>query len=498
MVVSDVSKPKLLMLAPHEPTLDPRVHYTAQSLAKKFDVVLFATIREFERRPEENYPENPAYTTHRAILRKGRTMAMGFEFAKIAIPWLLGSPPTPITSAIAAALVALASLMLGALGLVALVLEIGAIVIAAPLVLLVRTLRALRPVLMVTPSCYAAARDALGQVLLPFRSFLRNLGGGVQVSASVFRYTFAANATLLESMSGRAEGAEYIYCHDLYCLQAAVITKLKSGGRIIYDSHEYYPYLYRYPIFTWLTRLYERILVHFVDIYVTVSPQLAEELKRDYQRRTVVVIPNVEPRPEALALPADAALSEIAGGRLKLLYQGVFAEGRGLEEAITEWRNVDGARAAFFLRGPPNPVRDKLEALAQKLGLLGKSVFFLPPVLERDLISAAGEADLGLIPYKGDTKAYRFACPNKLSQYLHAGLGIVANSIPFVRTMIDEHGIGVCYDIDQPQSFASAVNRLARDPAEVAHLRSRAAATARDIYHWEKYEDTLLASVAAT
>jgi glycosyltransferase involved in cell wall biosynthesis len=143
-------------------------------------------------------------------------------------------------------------------------------------------------------------------------------------------------------------------------------------------------------------------------------------------------------------------------------------------------------------------VRDKLEALAGKLGLLGKSVFFLPAVLERDLISAAGEADLGLIPYKGDTKAYRFACPNKLSQYLHAGLGIVANSIPFVRTMIDEQGIGVCYDVDKPLSFASAVNRLARDPAEVSRLRSRAAATARDTYHWEKYEDTLLESVAAT
>ena len=87
---------------------------------------------------------------------------------------------------------------------------------------------------------------------------------------------------------------------------------------------------------------------------------------------------------------------------------------------------------------------------------------------------------------------------SSVSQYLHAGLGIVANSIPLVRTMIDEQGIGVCYHVDKPLSFASAVNHLARDPAEVARLRSRAAATARDTYHWEKYEDTLLASVAAT
>jgi glycosyltransferase involved in cell wall biosynthesis len=494
MVVSDVSKPKLLMLAPHEPTLDPRVHYTAQSLAKKFEVVLLATMYEFEQRPEENYPTNPTYRTYRSILRRRRIFVMAFDFVKIAMRWLLGGVPSPVIFVIAAALVAVGSLALAALGLAALFFELVAIVIAAPIILMDQSLRALHPVLIVSPLCYALVR----KVLTPIYPFLRDLGGGIQITASVFRFTFAANATLLGSIAVHAAKADCIYCHDLYCLQAAVITKLKRGGRIIYDSHEYYPYLYRYPLFTWVTRLYERILVHFVDIYLTVSPQLAEELKRDYQRRTVVVIPNVEPRPEAAVMPTDAALSEIAGGRLKLLYQGVFAEGRGLEEAIKEWQSVDGTRAAFFLRGPPNPVRDRLEALAEKLGLLGKSVFFLPPVLERDLISAAGEADLGLIPYKGDTKAYRFACPNKLSQYLHAGLGIVANSIPFVRTMVDEHGIGVCYDVDKPQSFASAVNRLARDPAEVARLRGRAAATARDTYHWEKYEDTLLASVAAT
>jgi hypothetical protein len=89
---------------------------------------------------------------------------------------------------------------------------------------------------------------------------------------------------------------------------------------------------------------------------------------------------------------------------------------------------------------------------------------------------------------------------SSVSHDLHAGLGIVANSIPLVRTIVDEHGLGVCYDVDKPQSFASAVNRLARDPAEVSvsRLRSRAATTACDTRHWEKYEDTLLASVAAT
>jgi glycosyltransferase involved in cell wall biosynthesis len=490
-IAAGSSKPKLMMLAPHEPTLDPRVHYTAQSLAKKFDVVLLAAMHESDRRPEANYPTNPSYATQRAVLRSRQVIATAFDFAKIAAKRLLGSAPLLVIFFVAALLLTLGSLAVGVVGLAAFLLDVVAITIAAPFVLIVRTIRLLR-----APLSYAILRAVRRRIPPGVPAFLTNLSSGVRVTASVFKFTFAANATLLDSIATSGERPDYIYCHDLYCLQTAVTTKLKWGSRVVYDSHEYYPHLYRYPLFVFLTRLYERVLVHFVDTYITVSPQLADALKQDYCRNTIVVIPNVEPLPADV--PAAAGeMSSLAADRLKLLYQGNFAEGRGLEEVLREWRHVDGTRAALFLRGLQNPWRDRIETIAREAGLLGKSVYILPPVLERDLIPAAAEADLGLIPYKVESKAYRFACPNKLSQYLHAGLAIVANSIPFVRGMVEEQGIGVWYDSDQAGSFARVVNRLSADPAEVSRLRTRAAATARDAYCWEKYEDMLLAAVEA-
>jgi glycosyltransferase involved in cell wall biosynthesis len=379
--------------------------------------------------------------------------------------------------------------------LVLLAIEIAAVAIAAAFLPLVLAVKKLWPGLVITPlvidTLYGRRKPKLAAVRRQFETVAR----GVSASIDSFRFTFAVNATFLGYVARHDHHADFIYCHDLYCLQAAVLLKLRGGCRIAYDSHEYYPYLHRYRIFQQLTKLYEGVLVRFVDTYITVSPPLARELETTYVRPGIIAIPNVEPRPAKDFVFQDGELSTLAAGRLKLLYQGHFAEQRGLEEVLQEWRRVNGVRAVLFLRGPRNEWRDRLERVAGEHGLLGKSVFFLAPVLERDLIAAAGEADLGLIPYKDASLAYRFACPNKLSQYLHAGLGIVANAIPFVQAMIEENGIGLCYRSEEPGSLAQAIDRLAADRAEVERIRSNASITARDRYCWENYEGILLRSL---
>jgi glycosyltransferase involved in cell wall biosynthesis len=318
---------------------------------------------------------------------------------------------------------------------------------------------------------------------------------GPRATLSVLRFTLQTNALLWDRASQIGRESNLVYCHDLYTLQAGVMLKRRWGVRLVYDSHEYYPYQYTSRCFRAVIGAYEAMLVREVDVYITVSPQLAEELERVYRARPVHAIPNVEPVPDPKPPIPKSEMSNLADGRLKLLFQGTFAEGRGLEEVLREWTGVDGTRVALFLRGPQNEWRERLERLAEELGLLGKSVYVLPPVLEKDLIGAAQEADIGLIPYKGDLPSYRLACPNKLSQYLHAGLAILANRIPFVEQTVARGQVGVCYDVDQPGSLARAVEALTGDPPAFERLRKNALEFARSEYNWERYEDALLALV---
>jgi glycosyltransferase involved in cell wall biosynthesis len=482
------------MLAPHEPTLDPRVHYTANSLAAEYNVTVLGTVQVFERRPDGNYPDPPRYTTVR--LRQGRR---GVPF--MARQWLrlwIGrrTQPAGWRSGLAAAALWLAFLLLGVAAGVA---WLAGELLLLPVLILIACLNPalqrirLSPYLSLTRAVVRRARLACQRL----GALTQETKRGLAISLSLFRYTFRANARFWAYTREHGLRPDVVYCHDLYSLQTAVMLKRLYACTIVYDSHEYYPYCSQEWPVVFLTKWYERSLVGEVDVYLTVSPQLARELTRLYGVETIHVIPNVEPQPAQLPRPLGTEMDKLSAGRLKVLYQGTFAPGRGLEEVLDEWRAVDGSKAALFLRGPRSPVGDFLEARARTNDLLGKSVYFLPAVLERDLIPAAAEADVGLIPYKTDWPSYRFACPNKLSQYIHAGTAVVASRLPYVRDLIEKYDIGRTYDVAAPGSLVAAINEMADNPQFVRRCRAQARILSRTEYRWEEYHDKLLRLVSA-
>lgn len=421
----------ILMLVPHEPSLDPRIHYTAAGLAKRHNVTVVSTMRERDSRPASTANAGLGYEVVR--LPYSMLPNLGMAWQAIRLPRLEGS---------------------------------------------IR-----RPARAPAPAKAQAFRLPL------YRRLRTNLAYLVQA--------LAVNHRLQAHLAQNPVKPDVIFCHDLYALQTGALLKRQTGAVLVYDSHEYYAMQFVHPSFVVPTLWYERKLASYADLRLTISPQLAAELEAVLGTGSFEAIPNAEPRPAIPVTPLGTEMASLAKRRVKFLYQGNFVEGRGLEELLREWTGVDGARAALFLRGPENAVKAALKAEANQLGLLDRSVYFLPSVVESDLIAAAAEADIGIIPYKADLPSYRFACPNKLSQYMHAGLAILSNDIPFVADMVRTHGIGWVYEIDQPGSLAAAVTESLFS-ARLAEYQAKAKATAETSYCWEVYEDRLLSLIDTT
>jgi glycosyltransferase involved in cell wall biosynthesis len=505
---------RIVVLVPHEPTLDPRIHYTAQSLGREHDVTVVATALESEARPETNRPVMPSYECIRLQYRKRHSIRAVYAFFRL---WVepsrgRGRAMTLLTAPLALVLLILTGMLALAVVAAGAVFELVMLpwmlmrherpFIIRPILHLLK-----RGVLAVVPSRHrtdsapasSSSRDEATAAPAPPRlttSPRENVTRGLRVLLSVLRFTFSANALLWRHVATRP-APDVVYCHDLYGLQTGVRLKRAYGARLVYDSHEYYPYQYPFWCYAPVIRLYESILLRDVDDFITVSPQLAAELSRVYGIVPIHALPNVDPRPLPAVRNTVTDMTRLAAGRLRLLFQGTFAEGRGLEEVVASWPRVDGTRIALFLRGPRNPWLERLEWQAQELGLLGRSIFVLPPVLERDLIGAAREADIGLIPYKTDWLSYRFACPNKLSQYLHAGLAILSNRLVFVEHVIREGKLGLSYDVRSSESFVQAIERLVDDPRAVDEFKKNAVTYAEQEYNWERYERVLLNLVAS-
>ncbi len=290
-----------------------------------------------------------------------------------------------------------------------------------------------------------------------------------------------STATLMAQVQAM-RGFRALIATDLPALPAALLVKGVCAVPVLYDAHECWPEAdvegLEFERAYWAGS--EARLVAHLDRCQTVSPGLAVLMAREYGR-DYAAVPNCEP---LVPSPPDASASRDAG-TCRFLYQGNFAPKRGLEPLIQAWPATD-PRAVLLLRGPDNAYKQTLVELARGLGILDLRVFFPAPVGETDLVAAAREADVGVLPYARAGANYSNCSPNKLSQYMAAGLPLLANDTNFVAQVVHASGAGVVVDFGRAEGLVAAVARLVADPDWRADLGSRAAAYHREVFHWER------------
>lgn len=447
-------KPSLAMLMTHDPTLDPRVDWEARFASARFDVVALG----LQPGPP---PRAAQEDVHGYRLRRLASTRGPGNTLKFLARWLrvIGWRER------------LAMLVFVALG--------GWLLLLIPLVALglsglsARSNR-VKGALQRAWEHYPALRHAY--------QFAQHID---------WMFAPAAVALWREFREGGLRPA-VVHCNDLDTLLVGVLARRAYGCRLVYDAHEFWPYSqpdagwYYRPFF----RFYERSLIRQCDAVVTVNPMLARAMAEEYGLERVLSVPNAAPWHGDVA-PRRGEVSALAGDRVKFLFQGRFAGGRGIEELIRAWRHVDGSRAALFLRGPRNVLRDDYEALARELGLLGRSVYVLEPVAEEELVAASMEADVGVIPYRPIVLNHTYCCPNKLSQFLQAGLMILCNELPYVKQVVAEAGAGLSFDTRDEATVVAQVQRATDDPA----LRERCGRSGRDyarrIFNWQQFYPVL-------
>jgi glycosyltransferase involved in cell wall biosynthesis len=461
---------KVVMVCAHEPSLDPRIRWEAEAAARRFEV----TVLGFSR-PDGSCPPAEIHNGYKTI-RLPQSETTGLYYF-----WRLKDVLPP-------------SLLLP-----------GAALALALLPALVVTEITLRLVYVAVRRSIGLARWLLNKsfvLSLALRLLRRRLGSirgmrfaRVHYIVSLLRLQFAPAASVFWNYFREAsDKPDVIHCNDLDTLLIGILAKKNYRCRVVYDAHEFWPV--SDSLCTWVDRtffsLIERLLIRKADAVVTVNPLLAEEIRRVYSLKQVYSVPNVEPwivdRPAA----AKSAMTELSAGRVKFLFQGRFTVARGIEELIRAWAEVDSSRAALFLRGPDNIWRKEALDLAAQLGVLGKSVYFLDSVNEDQLVSAAAEADVGLIPYLPLALNERLCCPNKLSQYLHAGLMVVTNDLPYVRSVLDEASAGMHYSSGDLSTLVDVVHRIAADPPMLCQCKENARRFARDRFNWQAYGDIFL------
>lgn len=169
------------------------------------------------------------------------------------------------------------------------------------------------------------------------------------------------------------------------------------------------------------------------------------------------------------------------GANISVLYHGVMAPGRALEEIIASvklWR----AEFSLTLRGPGDvSYIAGLKGLAEHHGVSGR-ISFAPPVAMIELVDAARQADVGLFAIQAHSRHNEFVLPNKFFEYTMAGLALCVSDLPEMRRLTEHYRLGELISEVTPAAIAASVNAL--DINRIDAFKANALAASKELC-WE-------------
>jgi glycosyltransferase involved in cell wall biosynthesis len=299
--------------------------------------------------------------------------------------------------------------------------------------------------------------------------------------------------------------AEVVVARDLPLAPTALWVARRRGIPVVLDMAENYPAMLRQ---TWdagrarpwdllarnprLAAAVERAVVPRVDRVVTVVRESAERvvaLGADPAR--VAVVSNTPPRARALRRVHRPAARH---GSVALVYLGLMEVHRGVGELLEAVKLLREGGMSVRLRlvgeGRDLPL---FRARAAALGLPPEEAEFLGHLPHAEALEVVAAAEAGVVPHRADA-SWNSTIPNKLFDYMAAGLPVVtSDAVPAARVVAGA-GAGRVFRSGDPVSLAAAVASLAASETRARLGEAGRRAILRE-HHWERDSAVLVKTV---
>ncbi|MEZ4829996.1 MAG: glycosyltransferase [Bacteroidia bacterium] len=281
--------------------------------------------------------------------------------------------------------------------------------------------------------------------------------------------------------------AAIINANDLDTLGACFLASKIKRTELVYDSHEYFtevPELVDRPFTRKLWLLLEGWIFPRLKKVYTVNKAIASIYSEKYGVQ-VGVVRNL---PFAREIAQPVPKSNI------LLYQGALNIGRGLELMIEAMVYLPEFTLKIAGRGDiEKHLAEKVEKNRVKnVHLTG---FISPEALHQLTVTAT----LGLSLEEDLGANYRFASPNKVFDYIQAGVPVLVSDLPVMREVVESTGTGEILpsEMRTAERLAVVIREMVGDRERMEKLRENCRKTAR-LLTWENEKEILLKYYSAT
>ncbi|MDQ7817010.1 MAG: glycosyltransferase [Melioribacteraceae bacterium] len=295
-----------------------------------------------------------------------------------------------------------------------------------------------------------------------------------------FRFSLILIKELIKSR------ADIYFAEDFYTLPfVKIIGKIKKA-KVYYNSRELYAFLgglRNRPILQWLFKTIEKIFIRKVDLVLTTGEMDSHFLEKFYDINNTLVIRNIPLLQYPERVIDFRAKYNLSSNSMILLYQGVLLEGRGISLVLKAIQQLP--ETALVLIGDGEQ-RKNFERMTTELNLKNR-VFFVGAIHQNELINYTAGGDIGLSIIENISVSYYHALPNKLFEYIMAGLPVLTSDLPQMKRIVETYQVGEAINISDPGNLVRSLKKWIDNPDLLREYKNNCPVAAKELNWQEEY-----------
>lgn len=264
--------------------------------------------------------------------------------------------------------------------------------------------------------------------------------------------------------SVRSWNPDAVVCVNPTTMRVGAWAQRELSALFIYDAQEIWVETCprRRRVMRALYSRLERRLARKCDLVLTVNDEIADLMARRMRIERPMVLMNGA---------SECLVPTPVHAPLRVLFQGAFAPNRGIIPFVRQMHNLKD-RAVLTLQGF-GAMEEELRSLVREEGL-EESVRFMDPCSPNGVIASANDHDVGLMLWPLTSENLVYASPNKLFDYLGAGLALLAVDSPVLRRIITAAHCGVLVSPGRIDTAWEVASALVDDPDRVQMMKEAA------------------------
>lgn len=305
-----------------------------------------------------------------------------------------------------------------------------------------------------------------------------------KITKSKFSFLFYFNFAIRLWKELKNSDADMYIAEDFFPLAFTAIIGRRKNAKVVYNSRELYPFLgglRNKKITQWIIKIIEKKYITKVDLVLTTGDMDSKFLEDYYRISNTLVIRNIPLLQQPKGKIDLRSKLNIPPNNKILLYQGVMIEGRGIIKTISLLKKIPNLD--FVLLGD-GALRKEFERAAKKYGVADR-VHFLGTIPQKDLINYTVAADIGLALIENISISYYHALPNKLFEYIMAGLPVLSSNLPQMEKIISDYNVGIIVDDKNDEEILAGLTKLVSDDKLIRELKENCRIASLEL-NWER------------